>query len=53
MVNLATIAWLLGGLGSFTSAAVALIVDRPFQRPLLALAVAIATFFVCGVPMAV
>lgn len=53
LADLATAAWILGSLGSFASAALALIVDRRWQLPLLALGVAIATWMICGLPMLV
>lgn len=51
--DLAVFAWILGGFGSLASAAMALIFDRPFYAPLLALVVAFAAWSISGLTMLV
>jgi len=52
-IKIASCAWILGTLSALLMAAIALIIDPRRQIALLSLAVAVITFFICGLPMVV
>ena len=51
--KITTSAWILGSLGSFVSAIVALIIDQRREVGLLSLIISVGAFFICGLPMVV
>lgn len=53
LLTIASFAWILGGLGSFTSAVASLVIDQKRQMGLLSLIISVVAFLICGLPMLV